>query len=256
MSSADVLHRTKLSEQLASHLIERIVDGSFPPNRPLPTEREHARQFSVSVGVVREAIKGMAAMGLVEVRHGVGTFVKPRELWNTAAPMMLLVRSEPSSVIDVHDVRVPLEMAAVEWAATRATTEDLEALSGSVTQMRECLDRQAEEAFVAADLAFHLALARASHNRMLLLVLQPLIEPIHTCMLRGLLSPIAAPRSLMEHEEIAQALRDRSVRQARDAMHRHLQTSRNELLGLTATRRTGPAWPPVHGDGAGSASDG
>src|SRR5581483_9220922 len=174
MSAAMPLRRARLGEQLAGHLTDLIVDGSLAPAQPLPTERELARQFSVSIGVVREAIKSLAAIGLVEVRHGVGTFVNPRERWNTATPMLLLVRSEPSSVLDVHDLRVPLEMVAVEWAAKRATAADLAGVAATLEGMRACL-RQPQE-FIAADLAFHLALARATHNRILLAVLQPLIE--------------------------------------------------------------------------------
>ena len=231
MSTAQPLRRARLGEQLAGHLTDLIVDGTLAPAQPLPTERELARQFSVSVGVVREAIRSLAAIGLVEVRHGVGTFINTRERWNTATPMLLLVRSEPNSVLDVHDLRVPLEMAAVEWAAKRATAADLAGVAATLESMREGL-RQPEE-FIAADLAFHLALARATHNRILLAVLQPLIEPLQECMLRGFRIPVAAPRALAEHEQIAAAVAGRSVRLARDAMRRHLRTSRDELMSAT-----------------------
>src|SRR5438067_3700781 len=92
-----VLKRRGLSEQLAGHLTDLIVDGALPPFQAIPTERQLSKRYSVSVGVVREAIRSLAAIGLVEVRHGVGTFVKPAEQWNTGTPMLLLVQSEPSS---------------------------------------------------------------------------------------------------------------------------------------------------------------
>lgn len=231
MSGAAKLQRGGLGSQIAVQLTDLIVEGTLTAAQPLPTERELAREFGVSIGVVREAIKSLSAMGLVEVRHGVGSFVNPREAWNTAAPMRLLVRSESSLVLEVYDVRAPLEMAAVEWAAQRATPADLEALDGALEHMRASLEDR--ESFVTADLEYHVALARAAHNGMLLTVLQPLLEPIRDCMLRITHIPIAATRAAMEHEEISAAVHAQRVTQARAAMRRHLGTTREELVALT-----------------------
>jgi GntR family transcriptional repressor for pyruvate dehydrogenase complex len=231
LSTADgKLKRAGLSEQLAGHLTDLIVDGAVAPYQALPTERELAKRFSVSMSVVREAIKGLAAIGLVEVRHGVGTFVKPRDQWNTSAPMMLLVQSEPGSVLDVLDVREPLEMLSVTEAARRGTDDDLQLVDSALEAMREGIDQP--DAFVRADLAFHLALAKATHNRILMSVLQPLIEPIHECMLRGYQIQGAAERGLAEHEEIAADVRAHSVQQAQASMRRHMETNRAELIRL------------------------
>jgi GntR family transcriptional repressor for pyruvate dehydrogenase complex len=230
MATQPVLKRSKLSEQLASHLTDLIVDGTLPPERSLPPEREVARQYGVSVGVVREAIRSLAAIGLVDVRHGIGSFVNPRDLWNTAAPMLLLIQSEPSSVLAVHDVRSSLELMSAETASTMAGPGDMQAMDEALDRMEKHVDEP--ELNVAADLDFHLALARATHNRILLSVLQPLIEPIHECMLRGTHVPRAARRALTYHRDIVQAVRAHATAEARIAMERHMQTTREELLSL------------------------
>jgi GntR family transcriptional regulator, transcriptional repressor for pyruvate dehydrogenase complex len=230
MATSRVLQRRKLSEQLAGHLTDFVVDGTLAPGEALPPERELGRQYGVSVGVVREAIGSIAAIGLVDVRHGVGSFVNPRDLWNTAAPMLLLIQSEPSSVLAVHDVRAPLEYMSAETAVTMAGPSNMAEIDEALRRMAENVDQP--EANVAADLDFHLALARATHNRILLTVLQPLIEPIHECMLRGTHVPTAARRAVSDHEEIAEAVRARAPREARAAMRRHMQTTREELMSL------------------------
>lgn len=231
MTSLARLQRGGLGGQIAAQLTDLIVDGTLAAAQALPTERELAKEFGVSIGVVREAINSLTALGLVEVRHGVGSFVNPRERWNTATPMMLLVRSETSTVLDVYDVRAPLEMAAVEWAARRATSADLLALDKALTRMRETLHQQ--EAFAAADLEYHVTLAQGAHNRMLLTVLRPLLEPIRDCILHITHIPIAATRAVTEHEEISAAVSAHKVVQARDAMRRHLRTTREELVAVT-----------------------
>ena len=233
MSESAVLRRGGLSSQLATHLTDQIVAGTLAPAQALPTERELAQRFAVSVGVVREAIKSVAAMGLIEVRHGVGSFVNPRERWDTATPLLLLLRSDTSSVMDVYDVRAPLELLSAEWAAQRATGADVAALDAAIEHMRRSVDLAAP--FAAADTAFHVALAAAAHNSILLAVLQPLIEPIRDCMLRIVELPVAAPRAIEEHTEIVAAVRARKVARARTAMRRHLLTTRDELTAISAT---------------------
>lgn len=231
MATAPVLRRLRLSEQLASHLTDLIVDSSLLPSHSLPPERELAKQYGVSVGVVREAIRSIAALGLVDVRHGVGTFVNPREEWNTNAPMFLQVQSEPSSVLAVHDVRAPLEVMSAETAAALASPADIAALDQALDAMAGNLEDL--EANVNADLNFHLALAHAAHNRILLSVLQSLIGPIHECMVRGgIIVPTAAERALTFHRTIVDAVRAHTPRDARHAMQTHMSSTREELLSL------------------------
>jgi GntR family transcriptional regulator, transcriptional repressor for pyruvate dehydrogenase complex len=230
MATQRVLRRSKLSEQLAGHLTDLIVDGTLAPSESLPPERELAKQYIVSVGVVREAIRSLSAIGLLDVRHGVGSIVNPRELWNTSAPMLLLIQSEPNSVLAVHDVRSPLEVVSAETAATMAGPPDVQVLDDALGRMTANMDDL--EANVAADLDFHLALARATHNRILLSVLQSLIEPIHECMLRGTHVRTAARLAITFHRAIADAVRAHSPHQARQAMLQHMEITREELMSL------------------------
>ncbi len=230
MAQGSPFQRSKLSEQIAHRLTDQILDGSLPPLQCLPSERELARQCGVSVGVIREALRSLAATGLLDVRHGVGSFVNPRDRWNISTPILLLLMSEPNSVLSVHEVRAVLEVMSVERAAEMAGPEDLRALDTTLSRMAEHLDHPEEN--VADDLEFHLALARAAHNPVLLSVLQPLIGPMRECMLRGTHVPAAARHALEAHRLILDAVRAHSPERAREAMERHLQTTRQELETL------------------------
>ncbi len=228
MATVTTLQRSKLSEQLALSLTDAILDGTYAPDRPLPTERELAARYLVSVGVVREAVRRLAAIGLVEVRHGVGMFVTPVDHWNPSIRILSLMRHDPRAVLRVHAVRSPLEVMSAQEAALRAGEDDIAALERAVVRMETTVEQRV--ATIEADLDFHVALARSTHNPVLLVVLQPLIEPIHECMLRSAGIAEAAIHAVNEHHTILAAVRAHDADAARVAMVRHMETNHAELL--------------------------
>ena len=84
---ARTVARQRLSDQVVAHLREMIVEGEIAAGETLPPERELARQFGVSGTVIREALNALSARGLVEIRHGVGSFVTTPDHWHTTEPM-------------------------------------------------------------------------------------------------------------------------------------------------------------------------
>lgn len=204
-----------------------IVEGEVPAGQTLPPERELARQFSVSSTVVREALQTLSAIGLLDIRHGVGSFVTTPDHWHAAEPIAALIRSKRATLLHVLEVRVGIEVEAAGLATERGDPNLLQVLDG----MLDAMERTVHDpiANVEADMEFHRLLAAGSGNPVLPIVLQPILAPIHTGMLRGTRLPAAMSRALAEHRNIRDAVAARDPSAAREAMRAHLSTARSEI---------------------------
>jgi len=214
-------------------LIGEIVGGTFGEGDLLPTGPELAAQFGVGVGVVRESLQGLQERGLVEVKHGHGTTVRPEEDWGRFDPDVLaalLGGSRAAGVLGEYlECRRLLEVEAAGLAAERATTEAVDAIAGAFQRMgataeRARLNPAAEPDYHDADIRFHRAVVRATGNP----TLGQMTAPIHRA-LATTFGALARPedrfvRGLPEHERILDAIAAGDPDSARSAMREHLLT--------------------------------
>lgn len=228
------VRRQRLSEQVADQLVDEIVGGRWQAWEMLPTERELAQRFGVSTPVVRESMRALSAKSLVRVRHGVGAFVTATQEWNSPEPLSLLMRREQSTLLSVHEVRTTLELEIAPLAAVRASDEQIGGLGAALDEMIVCRDDPAKHC--AADLDFHLRLARATGNPMFAVVLQPITALIQEGILRGGGSLMARMRGIREHEAIYESVQRHDPAAARGTMAAHLWTTHGELAAIDASR--------------------
>jgi len=214
------VRRERLSEQVTQQLVEEIVEGRWQASKTLPTERELAQRFDVSVPVVRESMRALSARGLVRIRHGVGAFVTASHEWNSAEPFSLLTRHERSMLLCVHEVRTTLELEIAPLAAVRASEEEIEGLAAALDDMMLFCDDPAKHS--SADLDFHLRLARATGNPMFAVVLRPITALIQKGILHGDGLPEPRMRGIREHQTIYESVRRRDPAAARAAMAAHM----------------------------------
>jgi DNA-binding FadR family transcriptional regulator len=184
-----------------------IVRGEFEPGQPLP-EDGLGTEPGVSRTVLREAIKVLAAKGLVESRPKTGTRVRPRSDWNLLDPDVLAWQLEggptPEFLEDALELRRMIEPGAARLAAERATDEEVVALEEALAAMGEAKDL---EAWIEPDVLFHSILVRAARNELL-----ERLSPIVSTMLRTLFMVSSRPprtftRALPLHEAIIDAVR-------------------------------------------------
>lgn len=168
---AGKLQRTTLFEAAVAAIKQNILNGEWPPGSRLPTERELIEQFGISRSPLREALKALQAMGLLDIRHGEGIFVND-------LPERVQSRKEVLTLFDgvtafhVLDIRRILELEAVGRAARRASEVDLQHLE---TAYQAMVERQGDvERFREADLNFHLLLADMAGNPLLARVVREL----------------------------------------------------------------------------------
>jgi len=146
--------KTPAAEEIAQHLVVLIRDGMIPAGTKLPTEHHLSRQFGVSRTVVREAISRLKADGLVESRQGSGVSVIPASLRKSFKLQEAVLGHQ--QVIELLELRQPLEMASARLAAERHTAQELQEIIDAQQRMSVSL--------VQADLDFHHAIAKATGN--------------------------------------------------------------------------------------------
>jgi DNA-binding FadR family transcriptional regulator len=168
-----------LLDGLADALTQQIVSGELSPGVQLPGEKTLGGQWGVSRPVVREALALLRERGYLYTVNGSGTFVRHPNVTHIAAALgrhMALTNGMPVAADDLNETRRMIEVESARLAALRAEDTDLALLAQHLDQMRRGCDDRAQ--YIAADIDFHLALACASKNRLLPLLLQPLVRMI------------------------------------------------------------------------------
>lgn len=205
---------------------EMILRGELGPGDRLPVEKDLAPRFAVSRGSLREGVRALAQLGILESRQGSGTFVTELLPHTLLAPVGFVADLQPgASPRDLQAVRRILETGAIRTAALRITDAQLDAAAAAVEQGAAALDREVSDhdAAMRADMAFHGVVADASGNA----VLASLIEALASRTLRGrlwraLVDEEAASRAVDEHRDILAALRAHDPEAAAVRMAGHL----------------------------------
>ncbi|SCL20296.1 DNA-binding transcriptional regulator, FadR family [Micromonospora rhizosphaerae] len=206
----------------------RIVAGEFPPGTTIEVDRLE-REYDVSLTVVREALRVLAAKGLVDARPKRGTFVRPRTDWSLLDPDLLRWQFEGADndafLANLAEVRLIVEPQGARLAAARRTDADLDALEAALASVTA---EPTTEVIVDADLAFHRALLAATHNE-LLVRMEHIIEiGLRT---RDLIVHAEGHRDdfLPPHREVLDAVRAADGDRAEQAMRALLeQAARDE----------------------------
>ena len=232
MSDVEVVPRRSLALGLVDAFAGRIRDGRFAVGGKLPTETEIMAEFGVSRTVVREAISKLQAGGLVETRHGIGTFV----LGDANAAAIRLSGTDSMAalrdVVAVVELRLGVESEAAAMAATRRSDGELGALREAHADFLRAIDSGDT---VAPDMNLHLAIAHATHNAHfvdLMTQLGSILIPrtrVDTTRIAGEGRREYLRRVNAEHESIVTAIANRDPEAARAAMRTHLSNSRERL---------------------------
>lgn len=224
-----------LAHDLVADLTQSIQSGALRPGEKLPTESEIVRERGVSRTVVREAISRLHAAGLVDTRHGVGSFVLA-----PAPGVQTGLRIDPGTLMTVRDIiailelRISLETEAASLAALRRTDAHLAAMRAALDDFNTAMSDNAS--CVNADIRFHLSIAEATGNPHFSDFMKHLGETIiprarvNTAKLAGDDFAQYLYRVNREHEDIYNAIRRQDPESARAAMRTHLSNSRERLV--------------------------
>jgi GntR family transcriptional regulator, transcriptional repressor for pyruvate dehydrogenase complex len=222
-----IVRSSRLYEQIVQQVEESIHKGAMKPGDQLPPERELAQQFGVSRTAVREAVKALHEKGLVEAYPGRGTFVTDGTSYSMRQSLDRMLKiGQPEGSAFLAEVREILEPEIAALAATRVDDEDLASMREQIGVMDSA--RKDPVAFIEADLDFHLALAEAAANPLILSLIDSIVGLLREQRM-GIFQVEGGPeRGQYHHKRILEAIEHRDPLGARDAMKAHLRQVRED----------------------------
>ncbi len=226
--------RQKLYEIVLENLTEQIISRDLRPGEILPSEVELAEVYGVSKATVHEALRHLSVFGVVNMRQGCQTTVGTPRAGVLSQFFRFATGNVKHSLIDVLEIRRMLECGAAALAAERISDEDCDALRVIVDGLEE--NKYSYDQWVANDAAFHLHIARASHN-----VLMPyMMEALHGViedtirLLHAQFSVRDPDQTFLRHKNVADAILARDPGRAFDAMQVHFEATRDSMNKILA----------------------
>jgi GntR family transcriptional repressor for pyruvate dehydrogenase complex len=213
--------KLSISEEIARQIMDLIADGTLKPGQRLLSERELCGLFGASRSSLREALRCLSIVGVLNARVGEGTSVAEDGGKFLRKIMEWRLISENHDIENLLEVRIALEGVSAANSALNATPEDIEKARKLLAQMKSALKDKKQ--FAVLDLEFHITLANASGNAVLSDLISVIRSQLARTLTRVLKLPNALPLSLKEHTAILDAIERHDPEGAREAMHAHLE---------------------------------
>ncbi|AGK99695.1 FadR/GntR family transcriptional regulator [Desulfoscipio gibsoniae] len=220
-----VTEKTSRAQRIVDQIRDLIASGKLQTGDKLPPERELADIFNVSRTSVREAIRILETMGLVEIKKGHGVFAKKATLdsvLSNAADALVLSNKEMKQLFEIRKV---LETQAAAWAAERASETEIEEIKTIIKEVK-FLNKQKLDIAVANqyDKKFHAAVIEASRNDVLVKIMSGLFDTLDKARVKTAIIPGRALMSINDHEAISSAICERNPQKAKQAMYDHIES--------------------------------
>lgn len=230
--AAESPRRSRVSQQVVTRICQSIRHGIYQVGDQLPPERELAEQLQVSRPSLREALRVLEMTGIVESRHGGGTFVLDLVPSGVVSPLSVLLEATGDAVGDLWEMRIIFEPAIVARAAARARPESIEVLTALVDRLQNSIANKAsDDDVIQIDRDFHIALAEASGNKVALRVLTLIAELLTEGRRHFITSDERRNRAYQAHSRILDALVAHDSVAARTAMLEHLEEIEAFIMG-------------------------
>jgi GntR family transcriptional repressor for pyruvate dehydrogenase complex len=217
----EAVRKTKVYEKVAEQIQRLIRDGLLKPGDMLPPERELAETFQVSRSSLRDAIRALELMGMVEARQGEGTVVREPSGEAVANPLTAVLLQQREFVSELLELRGMIEPTLAARAATHADANDLVHLEDILRRQKEKVDRG--ELAIEEDSEFHYSIARASNNKVVLQVVDVFMDLLRESRKQSLQVEGRLQKSLVSHQQILRAIAQHDAAAAENAMRRHIQ---------------------------------
>jgi DNA-binding FadR family transcriptional regulator len=235
MSTLKPVSRVTLGEQVAAQLSDQIAQGRWKAGERLPSETELCIAMNVGRSTLREALKALAFVGMVQVRPGEGTFVIEESALLIERIMANGILKSDKEVQDIGEARLMLESESAALAAERADPQALVRLDELMVEMTQSLADDGAD-FVDLDLEFHLAIARCANNQILYELLNAIRPVLKEWISKSQELPGIQENALKQHARILAAIKRQDPDKSKHEMRAHLQTCGRvfHLLGRVA----------------------
>lgn len=224
ISMVESIRRSRLSQQIVTQICQMIRQQRIQTGERLPPERELADQLQVSRASLREALRVLEISGIVESRHGGGTYVADLSEATAISPLALVMETSDDAIGDLLEMRIIIEPAVAEMASIRATPKQVERLDDILRQQRLALQSGEADLFLSLDQSFHRTLATATGNDIALRILDLIQQLLQDGRRHFIGDPERRMRAYTAHRQILDAVREHDPSGARESMRRHLES--------------------------------
>jgi DNA-binding FadR family transcriptional regulator len=220
--------RTTLTTDICRQLVSHVLRGDWQEGDRIPSERELCQKLGVSRAPVREALKAMEIMGLLEANTGGGTLVRSRSSFLSQPLLWAIASSTETGAVELVEARSLVEIELAGLAAIRATTDDVKVIAEELNLLQK--SHQDLARYLETDMAFHMAIAQAAHNAILLNALLLIRNLMREWIRNALRRPGVAGEATEQHSQIFFAIARRDPEKARQAMREHLTAMAKYLV--------------------------
>ena len=222
-----LVRTSRLYEQIVQQIEDSILKGTLKAGDQLPAERDLAQRFGVSRTAVREAVKALREKGLVEAYSGRGTFITDGTSQAVRQSLDLVAKiGQPEGSTHLAEVRAILEPEIAALAAVRAQESDVVTMREAVEVMDQA--GRDPDAYIEADLDFHLALAEGAANPLILSLIDSIVGLLREQRIKIFNVEGGPQRGQFHHKRILEAMERRDPEMARSAMRAHLEQVRQD----------------------------
>lgn len=221
-----------LSEGIVNQIMQAINNSELKPGDKLPAEREMCSMFSVSRTVIRDALKMLVGLGVVTIRHGMGAYINDVDGTEDVSRLAALLQISRGTVEELFQVREVIESQAVIWCTENASEQDIRLLQHIVRKGKE-LGNAEESKLALLDAEFHLKIVEAAGNRVLMRLMINLLDLLGENRARALMVPGRQRLSVLDHETIFEAIKQRNPELAHQRMLSHLANVREAIESVT-----------------------
>jgi GntR family transcriptional regulator, transcriptional repressor for pyruvate dehydrogenase complex len=213
--------RTTLTADICRKMVGELIRGSWAEGEKIPAERELSQKLGVGRASLREALKSLEIMGMIETRLGDGTYVCKRSEFFSRPLLWAIASSSAADARELVEARTVIEVELAGLAAEHATAENLKEIEEHLGRMIK--SRKNPREFVQADIDFHLAIGRAASNSILINALHLIRNLMHQWILKAVESKGVADKACAQHRRVLAAIKNQDRTAARKEMRRHLR---------------------------------
>lgn len=213
--------RTTLTADICRKMVGELIRGVWAEGQKIPAERELCQKLGVGRASLREALKALEIMGMIETRLGDGTYVCKRSEFFSRPLLWAIASSSEADARELVEARTVIEVELAGLAAEHASAEDLKQIGNELERMTKA--KKSPDEFVRADVNFHIAIGRAASNSILMNALHLIRNLLHDWIQGALSAKGVAEKACAQHRRILRAIEDHDRAAARKEMRRHLQ---------------------------------
>lgn len=231
----EAIRKDSAPEAVVRAILAEIRADKLSPGATLPSQKELAKQLGVGRSSIREAVNALSLMGYLDIQQGRGTFVRDALPETEMSASQMRAALSAKDIFDLMEARLLLECQCARWAAERASSKQLKNLEETASLIADNSDDY--DQFLEADLQFHLVLAEAAQNSVVIELMKPIIEHVraHHQRYRGaVLMPTVQQRASASTRRLLDHIHNGRGDEAKKEMQHHLEAVVSELKEIVA----------------------